>query len=125
MKFLIITHVPHIKVNHEYFGYAPYVREMNIWLRYVDEVVVVAPLVSESLTPIHESYVTNSPIRFVKVPEFDFTSFRNQLKAIPRALVALVKIYQAMQQADHIHLRCPGNMGLLGVKAKCATAVRS
>ena len=114
MKLLIITHVPHIKVNHEYFGYAPYVREMNIWLRYVDEVVVVAPLVSESLTPIHESYVTNSPIRFVKVPEFDFTSFRNQLKAIPRALVALVKIYQAMQQADHIHLRCPGNMGLLG-----------
>ena len=114
MKLLIITHVPHIKVNHEYFGYAPYVREMNIWLRYVDEVVVVAPLVSESLTPIHESYVTNSPIRFVKVPEFDFTSCRNQLKAIPRALVALVKIYQAMQQADHIHLRCPGNMGLLG-----------
>ena len=114
MKLLIITHVPHIKVNHEYFGYAPYIREMNIWLRYVDEVVVVAPLVSESLTPIHESYVTNSPIRFVKVPEFDFTSFRNQLKAIPRALVALVKIYQAMQQADHIHLRCPGNMGLLG-----------
>ena len=105
MKFLIITHVPHIKVNHEYFGYATYVREMNIWLRYVDEVVVVAPLVSESLTPIHESYVTNSPIRFVKVPEFDFTSFRNQLKAIPRAFVALVKIYHAMQQADHIHLR--------------------
>ena len=114
MKLLIITHVPHIKVNHEYFGYAPYVREMNIWLRYVDEVVVVAPLVQESLTPIHESYVTNSPFRFVKVPEFDLTSFFNQLKAIPRALVALVKIYQAMQQADHIHLRCPGNMGLLG-----------
>ncbi|MCL9769754.1 glycosyltransferase [Flavobacterium sp. HXWNR69] len=114
MKLLIITHVPHIKVNHEYFGYAPYVREMNIWLRYVDEVVVVAPLVQESLTPIHESYVTNSPFRFVKVPEFDLTSFFNQLKAFPRALVAMVKIYQAMQQADHIHLRCPGNMGLLG-----------
>jgi glycosyltransferase involved in cell wall biosynthesis len=114
MKLLIITHVPHIKVNHEYFGYAPYVREMNIWLRYVDEVVVVAPLVQESLTPIHESYVTNSPFRFVKVPEFDLTSFFNQLKAFPRALVAMVKMYQAMQQASHIHLRCPGNMGLVG-----------
>ena len=114
MKFVIITHVQHIKIDNQYFGYAPYIREMNIWLRYVDEVVVVAPLVQESLTPIHESYVTNSLFRFVKVPEFDLTSFFNQLKAFPRALVAMVKMYQAMQQADHIHLRCPGNMGLLG-----------
>ena len=31
MKFAIITHVPHIQSQNQYFAYAPYVREMNIW----------------------------------------------------------------------------------------------
>jgi hypothetical protein len=44
MKFLIIKHVAHIALDNHYFAYAPYVREMNMWLRHVDEVVVVAPL---------------------------------------------------------------------------------
>jgi hypothetical protein len=26
----------------------------------------------------------------------------------------MFKIFKAMRQADHIHLRCPGNTGLLG-----------
>lgn len=30
MKLAIITHVQHIKHNHQYYGYSPYVREMNI-----------------------------------------------------------------------------------------------
>jgi len=44
MNFLIITHVPHIYQNKEWYGYAPYVREMNIWLKYVDEVTIVSPV---------------------------------------------------------------------------------
>jgi hypothetical protein len=39
MTFLIITHVPHIFEQNQYFGYAPYVHEMNIWGRYVDELI--------------------------------------------------------------------------------------
>ena len=81
MKFAIITHVQHIKGDNQYFGYAPYVREMNIWFKYVDEVIVVAPMVSELLNPIHSSYVATS-INFKRVPEFSITSVLQLLKTL-------------------------------------------
>ena len=45
MKFAIITQVPHVFQKGNYFAYAPYVREMNIWSKYVDEFIIVAPII--------------------------------------------------------------------------------
>jgi glycosyltransferase involved in cell wall biosynthesis len=113
MKFAIITHVQHIKNDNFYFGYAPYIREMNIWLQYVDEVIVVAPLVNKELNPIHEKYY-HSNLRFRTVSEFNITSVANIFKALFKLPKVFSTVYSAMYQADHIHLRCPGNMGLIG-----------
>ncbi len=113
MKFVIITHVQHIKNDSHYFGYAPYIREMNIWLQYVDEVIVVAPLVNKELNPIHEKYC-HSKLRFLTVSEFNITSVANFFKALFKLPKVFSTVYLAMSQADHIHLRCPGNMGLIG-----------
>lgn len=113
MKFLIITHVEHIKLDNQYFGYAPYVREMNIWLRYVDQVIIVAPIVNSELNPIYEKY-NHSNIDFYKVVEFNVTSISNIIKTIFRLPKVFSAVYSAMYAADHIHLRCPGNMGLIG-----------
>ena len=52
MKFLIISHALHKTKDDVIFSYAPYVREMNIWLKYVDAVEVVAPLVSNTISEI-------------------------------------------------------------------------
>lgn len=112
MKFTIITHVSHIKSESLYFGYAPYIREMNIWLRNVEEVVVVAPLVSQDLQSIHSPYICSN-LQFRKVKEFNTTSFGAVFKTLVLLPSVMIQIYRAMQQADHIHLRCPGNMGLL------------
>ena len=49
----------------------------------------------------------------IELKEFDVLSLKNAVAAIPTILQNLGIIYKAMQQADHIHLRCPGNMGLL------------
>ncbi len=113
MKFVIITHVQHIKNDSQYYGYAPYIREMNIWLQYVDEVIVVAPLVNKELNPIHEKYC-HSKLRFLTVSEFNITSVANFFKALFKLPKVFSTVYLAMSQADHIHLRCPGNMGLIG-----------
>ena len=113
MKFAIITHVQHIKNDSQYYGYAPYIREMNIWLQYVDEVIVVAPLVNKELNPIHEKYC-HSKLRFLTVSEFNITSVANFFKALFKLPKVFSTVYLAMSQADHIHLRCPGNMGLIG-----------
>ena len=113
MKFLIITHVPHIKKNKFYFAYSPYVREMNIWGNGVSQISIVAPLKKEIISAIHLPY-SHQKIVFKEVTAFSLTS----IAAIFKALLILPKtswqIYKAMQKADHIHLRCPGNIGLLG-----------
>ena len=113
MKFAIITHVIHGESQGTYFGYAPYVREMNVWLKHVDEVLIVAPLREVIPTSIDLDY-EHSRITFRKVPEFHLLNFKSTLKAIFLLPKISFEIYQAMKAADHIHLRCPGNMGLLG-----------
>ncbi len=113
MNFVIITHVQHIKENSKYFGYAPYVREMNIWLKYVDKVTIVAPIEKTKLDNIHLAY-QHKNLKFKEVPNFDTTSFLNSLRTLFKLPSLLWAIFLAMKNADHIHLRCPGNMGLLG-----------
>ena len=113
MKFLIITHVSHIKMNQNFYGYSPYIREMNIWMKYVDEVIVVAPLIDSELNPIYEKY-SHSNISFCEAAEFEITSLANLIKTLIKLPEIFNSVYKAMSQADHIHLRCPGNMGLVG-----------
>lgn len=112
MRFLIVTHVHHIIKQEQYFAYAPYVREMNIWLKYVDNVIVLAPLSNNKPTAIDDFY-KNKNISFINVPVFNFTTISNTIKAFFKIPWILIAIFKAMQQANHIHLRCPGNIGLL------------
>lgn len=113
MKYVIVTHVQHIKNDCNYFGYAPYIREMNIWLKFVEEVEVVAPLIESDTNPIHEKYI-HPNLRLVAVPEFEVTSIQNIIKTLFKLPILFLSVYKSMRKADHIHLRCPGNMGLIG-----------
>ena len=113
MKFLIITHVSHIKMNQNFYGYSPYIREMNIWMKYVDEVIVVAPIIDSELNPIYEKY-SHSNISFCEAAEFEITSLTSVFKTLIKLPEIFNSVYKAMSQASHIHLRCPGNMGLVG-----------
>ncbi|MDP5200666.1 glycosyltransferase [Flavobacterium sp. DG2-3] len=113
MKFAIITHVNHIQHEIEYFGYAPYIHEMNIWLKYVDEVIIVAPLKIGRPTQIDISY-QHKNIDFRKVPDFSFTNVKNIFSSIFKLPIIIWNIFSVIKAADHIHLRCPGNMGLIG-----------
>lgn len=114
MKFLIISHVKHKKLGDKYFGYGPYVKEMNLWLKYVSSVEVVAPLINDTPDKIDLSYEHNN-FKFTKVPAFNLIGLKNKLITILVLPYIFLKILFAMMRADHIHLRCPGNMGLLGV----------
>jgi len=113
MKFAIITHVPHGCNGKGYFAYAPYVREMNIWTKFVDEVILVAPLELQEETPIHINY-EHKKIDFRTIQSMDLLTFRSKITALMRLPKTFFSIYKSMRTADHIHLRCPGNIGLLG-----------
>ncbi|WP_417887319.1 glycosyltransferase family 4 protein [Zunongwangia sp.] len=113
MNFLIITHVRHTCKNGQYFGYAPYIREMNMWLQCVDHAEVIAPLVKKSSSNIEIAY-SQDLLNFTDVPAFQITSLTNTLATFIKLPFIIFKLFKGMKSADHIHLRCPGNMGLLG-----------
>ncbi len=113
MKFAIITHAEHKIENNQFYGYGPYVREMRLWEKYVDELIILAPKSSAPVEAIDLSYF-HKKIRFVEIPNFDITSKKSLIRSLFVIPIILFKIFRVMSKADHIHLRCPGNIGLLG-----------
>lgn len=113
MKFLIITHVLHKIKNNKAYAYEPYVREMNLWLKNVSETRIIAPVVRNKVSPIEIPYNVNN-IKIIKIPSFNVLDYSNQIKTLFKTPFILYKIFLACFWADHIHLRCPGNIGLLG-----------
>ncbi len=114
MNFVIITHVPHIVSNSDYYAYAPYVHEMNIWTKFVDKLTIVAPLADVSLqkSAIDAKYDHES-IEYIAIKNFDILSFKSTIKTVLKIPKISWTLFKAMRNADHIHLRCPGNIGLL------------
>ncbi len=112
MKLALITHVPHIIRENRYYAYGPYVKEMNLWFQYVDTVLLVAPKQEGAVSPIELPY-EHSNIQFKTVPAFSLLSAKEIFKTITYLPRIIRAIYRAMKEADHIHLRCPGNMGLI------------
>jgi glycosyltransferase involved in cell wall biosynthesis len=113
MTFLIITHVPHILEENRFFAYAPYVREMNIWIKNTDKVIIVAPIIKAKKTAIDIPY-EHSNIEFIPIKSFDVLGIKSTLQTFFKIPRIGWTIFKAMQNADHIHVRCPGNIGLLG-----------
>ncbi|MGI0107842.1 glycosyltransferase [Salinimicrobium sp. WS361] len=124
MRFAIFTHVEHSEREGQYFAYAPYVREMDVWLKHMEEVEVVAPLPKaigtkgEKPPDLHRGSFNgkayqHSHLNFTRIPSFHFLNLKGAVKAIIKIPYILYKILGAMKRADHLHLRCPGNIGLL------------
>ena len=113
MRFLIISHTPHKQQANSIFAYAPYVSEMNLWLKHVDEVEVVAPKIDKPTTNLEVPY-ERSDIVLNNIPSIAFISIKSSLVSVIQIPIIIISIFKACKRADHIHLRCPGNIGLLG-----------
>ncbi len=113
MRFLIISHTKHKQQDNLLFAYAPYVREMNIWLKYVDSVEIVAPKIDETVSNIEIAY-QHDKIYFNETASIAFTSLKKAINSLLKLPIIFYVIFKACKRADHIHLRNPGNIGLLG-----------
>jgi len=109
----IITSAPHKVKDGKYYSYGPYVREMNIWTKYADRILVIGPRdVNNDIGEIDAPY--NQSVSYSEVKAFNITSVYNVLRTLVLVPFISFKIYRVMRKADHIHLRCPCNMSLLG-----------
>jgi glycosyltransferase involved in cell wall biosynthesis len=113
MTLAIITHAIHFCKEEQLFSYGPYVKEMNIWGKYADKIIVAAPMIISGETQIDLAY-QHSDVKFVKIKNFNALTFISKIKAGFRIPKIMSQIFFTMKKADHIHLRCPGNIGLLG-----------
>jgi len=114
MRLLVITHVLHKVHDNKIYGYGPYIKEMNLWLKHVEEAKILGPLDNTMEVSKIDLAYKHEKISFNKVPLFSLVSIKEILLTLLKLPILLFKIIQAMFWADHIHLRCPGNMGLLG-----------
>ncbi|MGB7842447.1 MAG: glycosyltransferase, partial [Salinimicrobium sp.] len=112
MRFTVFTNVQHKEREGKFYAYAPYIREMNIWLRHVEEVEVVAPLVTWGRVENEIKYI-HGDLNFNRIPSFHFLGFFSAVKALVKIPFILYRIFGTMRKADHLHLRSPGNIGLL------------
>ncbi|WP_026706192.1 glycosyltransferase [Flavobacterium soli] len=113
MKLLIISSAPIVTIKGCNYLYSPYEKEIRLWIKYANQTQFCCPVWRE------DRGLLVHPISFdiestVELKEFDITKFKNILKAIPLIFINAYSVFKAMQKADHIHLRCPGNMGLIG-----------
>ena len=113
MKFAVITHVKHHFHDGKFYAYGPYVREMNLWFTHVDEVLLIAPSNTETPSDINLTYKAKN-LKNYRIPSLSITSFTETLRTIILIPGILFRIWNVMRKADHIHLRCPGTIGLLG-----------
>lgn len=122
MRFAVITYIPHSIQNNRYYSYAPYIREMNMWFKHVGEVEIVAPLAPNPPSPRRGSFSGEAYehvcLSFTTVPSFHLLNFSGVLDSIIKIPFIFFRILGTMRCADHIHLRCPGNISLLGCIAQ-------
>jgi glycosyltransferase involved in cell wall biosynthesis len=117
MTFSVITHVQHKKHKGRIYAYGPYVREMNIWFKFVDKVNVVGPLIDAEPSPIDIAYEHDN-LSISRVPEFSLISIYQIIRFVVIIPYVFSVILSSFFRATHLHLRCPGNMGLLACFAQ-------
>lgn len=112
MKLIIFSSAPIVCLNEKSFLYSPYEKEMQIWAKYCDEIQFCCPIWIDDRNLL-VSEITFSILPVISISEFNIISVKQVFFSIIKIVKNLIVIFQAMRQANHIHLRCPGNIGLL------------
>lgn len=111
-KLVVVSAAPLIRKSDGYAAYSPYAKEMELWAKHCDEIYFCCPIWDEDRNLLH-SDINFKIAKVYQVKEFSkglgsaFSSFRSVVQNF-------FIIFRALKAADHIHLRCPGNIGLLG-----------
>jgi glycosyltransferase involved in cell wall biosynthesis len=112
-KLLIVSHVVHYDWQGHLYAYAPYAREIEMWADIFSNVAIAAPR-RDSPPPADCAMFEHTNIRVIPQRELGGETFSAKLKLALHAPAMLWDLSRGMREADAIHVRCPGNIGLLG-----------
>lgn len=111
-RLLVISSAPLISKEGTFFAYSPYEKEMQIWAKHTEEIAFCCPiwkedkglLIAEISFKIH---------KIIPLKEFNIKTIPNTLKSIYYSIINCFILFKAIKNANHIHMRCPGNVTLL------------
>ncbi|MDQ2805446.1 MAG: glycosyltransferase [Chloroflexota bacterium] len=111
---LIVSHVVHYQWETQLYAYGPYAREVDIWADLFPCVIIAAPC-RHAPPPGDALAFTRTNIVIRTQRERGGETLCAKLIQIGCLPLLVWDLAWAMYRADAIHVRCPGNLGLLGV----------
>ncbi len=119
MNLAVISSAPIVIKGDTKNLYAPYLNEMKVWSKHVDYITFCCPIWKhENNLLVSDLEKSKIEYNIIEIPDFDITTGFGILRTIFFLPIIFFRIVQTMNNADHIHLRCPGNVGLLGCIAQ-------
>lgn len=112
-RLCVVSHVIHYRHGGVIHAYTAYAREIEIWADLFPEIVIAAPCV-EGTPPGDAAAIGRPNIRMVPQLRTGGDTPDAKLRQILLLPVLLTSLAGALLRADAVHVRCPGNLGLLG-----------
>jgi len=113
MRLLVVSHVTHFCYKGQLFAYGPYSQEIDLWADLFKTLTIAAPCRNE-LPPGDCLPFTRSNISMAPQLEAGGETLGAKIKLALAAPLLALGLARAMRRCDAIHVRCPGNLGLLG-----------
>jgi glycosyltransferase involved in cell wall biosynthesis len=113
-SLLVVSSAIHYAHDGRLFSYAPYVREIDLWADLFPELIIAAPC-RQSEPPPDCAFFSRPNISIRAQKETGGGSLGAKLEQILSLPTLVIGLGRAMRGVDAIHVRCPGNLGLLGV----------
>jgi glycosyltransferase involved in cell wall biosynthesis len=114
MRLLIVSSSLHYRSGDQLWAYGPYAREVDIWADLFAQVNIAVPC--RRGAPNRGDFISFSRQNIAVVPQQETggDALWPKLKQMLLVPYLIWKLIRPMRHADVIHVRCPGNLGLLG-----------
>lgn len=112
-RLVIVSHVMHYRHRGVLYAYGPYAREIDIWADLFGAVVIAAPCRREA-PPGDALPFTRDNISIAPQVEAGGETWPAKIRQLMLLPWMTAKLAVTLSSADAIHVRCPGNLGLVG-----------
>ena len=113
-RLLVVSHVLHYRHGGKLYAYGPYAREIDVWADLFPELVIAAPCRNDP-PPGDWVAFTRPNILIAPQREAGGDNWQAKVKQVLMLPRLVGDLRRTMRAADAIHVRCPGNLGVLGV----------
>jgi glycosyltransferase involved in cell wall biosynthesis len=113
MHLVIVSHVTHYQFENRLYAYGPYSQEIDLWADLFGKITIAAPCRQE-VPPGDCLPFARTNISIAPQIEAGGETLASKIKLAAMTPLLIAGLARAMWRADAIHVRCPGNLGLLG-----------